>query len=163
MKCLLLLFFLLATLPAGAQTRITDLKVQHSDRPLAIEDRHPVFSWKMESTEQGQYQAAYRLTVTRESDGSRLWDSGKVQDGRSVGIPYLGVALQPEKGYGVALQVWDKDGAVHEAETRFETGLMNPRQSAWKGAGWIGSKELTLDAASQSIFDIATEIRILRG
>ena len=163
MKRLLSLLGLLIALSVSAQTRITDLKVQHADRPLAVEDRHPVFSWKMESAEKGQCQTAYRLTVTRDSDGSTLWDSGKVTDGRSDGIPYRGVALQPEKGYGVALQVWDKDGAVHEAETRFETGLMNPRQSAWKGAGWIGSKELTLDAASQSIFDIATEFRILQG
>ena len=163
MKRILSLLFLLAVLAASAQTRITGLRVQHADQPLAVEDRHPVFSWMMESSQKGQCQTAYRITVTRESDGSRLWDSGKVEDGRSDGILYRGVALQPEKGYGVNVQVWDKDGIVHQAETRFETGLMNPRQSAWKGADWIGSRELTLDAASQNIFDIRTGFKILQG
>ena len=110
MKRILSLLFLLAVLAASAQTRITGLRVQHADQPLAVEDRHPVFSWMMESSQKGQCQAAYRVTVTRESDGSRLWDSGKVEDGRSDGILYRGVALQPEKGYGVNVQVWDKDG-----------------------------------------------------
>ena len=114
MKRILPLFLLLAGLTAAAQTRITDLRIQHADAPLAVEDRHPVFSWKMESAERGQQQTAYRITVTRESDGSLLWDSGKVEAGRSVGIPYLGVALQPEMGYGVAVRVWDKDGAEHQ-------------------------------------------------
>ncbi len=163
MKRFLPLLLLLAGLSAAAQTTLSDLRIQHADAPLAVEDRHPVFSWKMESAERGQQQTAYRITVTRESDGSLLWDSGKVEDGRSVGIPYLGVALQPEMGYGVAVRVWDKDGAEHQAESRFETGLMNPKQSAWRGADWIGSKQLTLDAASQSIFDIRTGLRIVRG
>ena len=53
MKRLLSLLGLLIALSVSAQTRITDLKVQHADRPLAVEDRHPVFSWKMESAEKG--------------------------------------------------------------------------------------------------------------
>ncbi len=157
----------LALLLAGslsfAATSIRDFRVQHTDRPLAIEDRHPVFSWRMESDIRGQYQTAYRLTVLRESDGSTLWDSGVVRSERSVGIPYQGVALQAEKGYTVRLSVWDKDGRPYEAETRFETGLMNPRISAWDGADWVGLKQTRLDAASQVLFDIETDFRLVRG
>ena len=32
-----------------AGTQITNLRVQDSVEPLAIEDRHPLFSWMMES------------------------------------------------------------------------------------------------------------------
>lgn len=148
---------------AAAQTRTTDLRVQNSHEPLAVEDRQPDFSWRMESPRRGAAQTAWRLQVTRESDGSELWDSGRVEDGNSQGIRYAGVALQPEMGYGVALTVWDDAGESHQARTRFETGLLNARQSAWKGAQWIGSKMLTLDAASQCLFDIRTDFEIRKG
>lgn len=158
--------FLLAatcTLVAAAQTRIMDLRVQNSREPIAVEDRQPDFGWRMESDRRGAAQTAWRLQVTRESDGSEVWDSGRVEDGRSQGIRYGGAALQPEMGYGVKLTVWDQDGGTHEAQTRFETSLLSPRQSAWKGAKWIGSKELTLDATSQCLFDIRTDFRIEEG
>ena len=146
-----------------AQTTLRDFRVQHAVEPLAIEDAHPLFSWKMESDRRGASQTAYQISVTRESDGRELWNSGRVEDGRSIDIPYAGVALQPEMGYGVQLTVWDDQGAALEEDTRFETGLMSARQSAWKGAAWIGSRELTLDAASQNIFDIRTDFRIVKG
>lgn len=148
---------------ASAGTRITDLRVQHAAEPLAIEDRHPVFSWKMESERRGACQTSYRIRVTRESDGSVVWDSGEVQDGRSDNIRYAGVALQPEMSYGFEVSVRDGDGALHTERSRFETGLMNPRISAWKGADWVGGSQLKLDAASQFVFGIATDFRILQG
>ena len=164
MKHILVSFLMMASLLAApAQTRITDLRVQHADKPLAIEDRHPVFSWKMESNLRGARQTAYRIEVKREGDGSLLWDSGKISDSRSDNIAYRGVALQPETAYGVKVTVWDQNGSENALETRFETGMMNPRQSAWKGADWIGTHELTLDAASQSIFDLRTDVQIIRG
>ena len=164
MKHILVSFLLMASLLAApAQTRIANLRVQHADQPLAIEDRHPVFSWRMESVQRGARQTAYRIEVKREGDGSLLWDTGKVADSRSDGIAYRGVALQPETAYGVKVTVWDQNNAENALETRFETGMMNPRQSAWKGADWIGTHELTLDAASQSIFDLRTDVQIVRG
>ena len=48
--------FLLAaacTLVAAAQTRITDLRVQNSHEPIAVEDRQPDFGWRMESDRRG--------------------------------------------------------------------------------------------------------------
>ena len=164
MKALLLTILMTATTLSGwAQTRINDLRVQNADEPIAVEDSRPVFSWKMESDVTGQHQTAYRINVVRESDGSTVWDSGKVSDGTSTGIRYLGVGLQPEMGYIWNLQVWDKDGNILSESSRFETGIMNPRISAWKGAEWIGSTGLKLDATSQSLFEIRTDFRIIEG
>ena len=42
MKRFLLLPLCLICCAAAAQTRITDLRVQHAREPLAVEDRHPV-------------------------------------------------------------------------------------------------------------------------
>ena len=70
--------FLVYGILAFAATSVKDLRVQHADTPLSIEDRHPVFSWRMESDVRGQRQTAYQLAVIRESDGSELWNTGKV-------------------------------------------------------------------------------------
>ena len=156
---------LMAILPmtSWASTQITNLRVQDSVEPLAIEDRHPLFSWMMESDVTGQHQQAYCLTVSRESDGKVMWTSGKVQSAASVNIPYMGVALQPETAYSWQVEVWDAQGTSHKQSSRFETGLMSTKQAAWSGAQWIGSKEVTLDAASQSYFQIATKLHIIKG
>ena len=153
----------LACLTSFATTSVTDFRVQNADRPLAVEDRHPLFSWKMSSDEMGQKQTAYSLEVIRKSDGSTIWDTGKVLSDKSVGIPYRGVALQADMAYDVRLTVWDRDGRQMTEETVFETGLMNPKISAWKGAKWIGSSEKALDAASQSLFRIKTGFQIIKG
>lgn len=150
-------------LTAGVNTRITGLRVQHATEPLCVEDAHPAFSWKMESSEPGQAQLSYRIRVSRESDGRSVWDSGEVRDSLSTGIRYLGVALQPGMGYSWQVSVKDKDGTPHEASSRFETGLMSPKLSAWKGAGWIGSNARSLDAASLYLFSISAEITIVKG
>ncbi len=157
----LALFFMCGV--ASAFTTIKDFRVQHADRPIAIEDRHPVFSWKMDSDVRGQKQTAYQISVIREVDGSELWNTGRVTSDKSVDIVYQGVALQAEKGYTVNLSVWDRNGDRYDASTRFETGLMNPGISAWNGAGWIGLKQLKLDAASQVLYEIETNFKFIKG
>ena len=92
------------------ETAIGHLKVQDSTEPLAIEDTHPLFSWQMQSDVVGQKQQAYRIVVTRESDGRAVWDSQKVTGSASNNIRYMGVALQPETGYRWQLTVWDAFG-----------------------------------------------------
>lgn len=144
----------LSCLLSADNISITELRVQNAKEPLAIEDKHPVFSWKMQSEQRGASQQSYRIRVFRDSDGSMVWDSDEVIDGRSDNITYAGVALQPDMSYSWELSVKDNNGNTHIERSRFETGLMNPRMSAWKGAQWIGGPELKLDATSQSVFGI---------
>lgn len=40
---------------------------------------------------------------------------------------------------------------------------MNPKLSAWNGAQWIGSKKLSLDAASNNYFELSTTFQLLKG
>ncbi|MCR4766300.1 MAG: glycoside hydrolase family 78 protein [Bacteroidaceae bacterium] len=148
---------------AWAGTQITNLRVQDSVEPLALEDKHPLFSWIMESDAIGQYQQAYELTVCRESDGKVMWSTGRVQSNASVNVPYMGVALQPETAYKWQVEVWDTQGNHYQQQSRFETGLMSAKQAAWSGAQWIGSKEVILDAASHNYFQIATKLHIIKG
>ena len=159
----LLVALALSATTSFARTEITALKVQNAESPIAIEDRHPLFSWQMSSDERGQRQTAYQVKVTRRSDSSLLWDTGRVDSDRSVGVRYEGVALQPEMGYDVSVTVWDKDGAAHEASSSFETSLMSPRIKAWGGAQWIGSHAKKLDAQSQCVYSIKTGFTVLKG
>ena len=164
-------FFIIAivllTMPCyllwAEETSIGRLKVQGATEPLAVEDLFPLFSWQMQSDVIGQKQQAYRIIVTRESDERVVWDSKKVMSDISNNIRYMGVALQPEMSYRWQLTVWDAAGKDYSATARFETGLMNPKIAAWEGAQWIGSKQLNLDAASHSYFELSTTFRLLKG
>jgi len=147
----------------SARTDIKDFRVANLDSPIAVEDKHPVFSWKMDSDVRGQKQTAYQIQVVRESDGSTLWNTGKIMSAKAVDIPYQGIALQPEKAYTVKLSVWDKDGKEYQSSTHFETSLMSSKISAWNGAKWIGSHTLKLDAQSAALFDIETKFQIKKG
>ena len=82
----LMSLLLLGVINLQAQTVIEKLTVQNQVQPLVIEDSHPLFGWRMNSSEQGQKQVAYQLVVSRESDGKILWNSGKKNSGESQNI-----------------------------------------------------------------------------
>ncbi len=144
-------------------TAIVKLKVQNAVEPLTVEDDRPVFSWQMQSDIRGQKQTAYQIVVIRNSDNRVVWNSGKVKSGLSANIPYLGVALQPEMKYMWKLTVWDKNDQQYSAGSYFETGLMNPKLSAWSGAKFIGTKKPYLDATSHMYFEINTNFQLING
>ena len=160
--CSIILFFTIAC-QGVSKCKLVNLRVQSAVEPLAIEDEHPVFSWQMVSKERGQKQASYRIVVSRQDDKSVVWDSEVVNSGLSHNIVYQGSKLQSETAYKWDLNVWDGEGRTYTESSSFETGLMNPDISAWDGAEWIGTNELTLDAASAYLFEINTDFRILPG
>lgn len=125
----------------NAQTGINNLLTETMITPLGIEEKKPRFSWQMNSAERGVSQTAYRILVA-DTKGKNVWDSGKIESGESVNIPYSGKELQPTTKYSWKLTVWNHKGREFQAESWFETGLMNPdpNLSAWDGAAWIGGK-----------------------
>ncbi|NDV57036.1 family 78 glycoside hydrolase catalytic domain [Bacteroides sp. 519] len=150
------------------QTKINHLTVDSRVAPLAMDIKTPDLSWQMESDEIGIKQTAYRIVVAADSDFRNLhWDSGTVNSDKSVGIVYgssiSAKPLEPETDYYWKVEVKDNKGGIHSATSTFSTGLMNPRLSAWDGACWIGSNELSLDAASAMLFTIDTKFRIVKG
>ncbi|WP_018472183.1 glycoside hydrolase family 78 protein [Echinicola pacifica] len=117
-----------------------ELRVERQIDPLALETRRPRFSWKLHSPEQGAYQSAYQLEVyqgkTAEAE-KMIWDSGKIPEGQSQLLPYLGPPLSPGNDYCWRLKVWnDKEQASQWSELSFfgmapaELSL----QSQWIGA-----------------------------
>ena len=147
----------------SSATEILNLKTNNYTIPLTVEDANPVFSWEMDSNLIGQQQKAYQIVVTRDSDGKVVWDSGRVEGSQSNDVYYQGEALTAETAYSWDLTVWDAFGQSYTRETRFETGLMDPTLDAWDGAQFIGSKEMSIDAASCNLFTIETDIEVITG
>jgi alpha-L-rhamnosidase len=121
--------------------RPVGLKCEYRDDPLGIDARFPRLSWALESEERNQQQSAYRILAARsegdlESEANLLWDSGRVESGRSVGIEYEGEALRSGSRCVWKVHVWDKDGvpSSYGGPAIFEMGLLE--KSEWKG-DWI--------------------------
>lgn len=100
---------------------IKQFKVSHRTAPIGL-DEIPTFGWVLKSNGQNVLQTAYQLTV---SDGETVWDSGKVDGRESIAVPYEGASLNSNTIYHVHLAVWDNCGESAEAETTFETGMLN--------------------------------------
>ena len=95
---------------ASKQTEITNLKTNYIRNPIGVDDESILFSWQMNSEEQGKSQSAYRIAVYECDQGNReqddaiaseicVWDSGKVEGSLSVAVPYEGEQLKPQTGY----------------------------------------------------------------
>src|SRR4051794_34322109 len=121
--------------------RPVGLKCEYRLDPLGLEEGAPRLSWALESEGRRQVQSAYRVLVARsegdlESEENLLWDSGRVESDRSVGIEYEGEALRSGSRCVWKVRVWDEEGipSSYSVPAFFEMGLLE--RSDWKGA-WI--------------------------
>lgn len=142
---------------------ILNLRTNHRVEPLAVDDPHPSFSWQMSAARRGACQKAYRVMV--QSGNSITWDSGRVEESRSVGIRYpeTAVPLQPETDYTWQVTVWDELGEALEASSRFSTGFMGQTLAAWHGAEWIGPDEIAFAAETLPVFRMKFRMQITQG
>ncbi len=118
------------------------LQVDNLKTPLGVDDPAPRFSWQVRDRAPGARQTAYQLLVASSIDRllagrPDVWDSGRVESGQSIDVPYTGPPLLPSTRYYWGVKLWDATGNLyHPSEPSWwETGLM--AQSAWH-AQWIG-------------------------
>lgn len=146
-----------------ALSSIGNLMVEYSTTPMGIDVAAPRFSWQMISPEgqRGFLQRAYQVEV-RNSSGEVVWDSKKVERGVSIGIRYAGSPLEATTRYNWTVTVWDQNGDAASDKSWFETGLMNPDQSAWDGAQWIGgsAEDMVLYSHYLSVFKVAFGVQL---
>ncbi len=124
--------------------RVVHLKTEYVVNPLGLDEKKPRLFWRLDTTERGAVQSAYRVLVasSREAldrhEGDQ-WDSGKVASSSQIQIEYDGKPLVSEGCYYWKVQVWDSaDRPSDWSETAFWTmGLLD--RGEWK-AGWIGRK-----------------------
>ena len=146
--------------------------------PLGL-DEVPVFGWDIESNIVGEGQSAYRIVI-KDKAGNAVWDTGKVPSSKSsnVELDYSkATLLKNGTDYFWTVTVWDKKGKPHTApEARFSTGLAyelctyndkdfdNVKDAVFgRDAMFIGSPDITLDAASLTVYNISYDIKLDPG
>jgi len=127
-----------------------DLKTDHLENPIGIDNPNPRLTWRIEDNSQGAKQSAYRIIVGTDSlkvvnGEGEIWDSGKVDSDRQL-VTYKGTNPTPFTKYFWKVIVWD---GVQQTSTSgiqsFETGMMDI--SSWQG-DWISDgKDIHYEAA----------------
>ena len=108
-----------------------DLKCEYFHNPLGIDTGAPRMSWKLEADRTDVMQAAYRIEVAADAAFANLiWDSGCVESGESVFVPYGGPALASRTRYYYRARVRAADGEESPwSETGFfETAFLDPSE-----------------------------------
>lgn len=129
---------------ADAEIRPVELKVDYVDRPLGLESSRPSLSWRTESNKRNVSQIAYRVLVASteealESGKPDLWDSGKIETSRSLGIEYQGRTLSSRERCYWRVQAWyaKQSAPVFSAVSWWEMGLLLPTD--WT-AQWLAAE-----------------------
>lgn len=122
-----------------------DLRVQNLEDPVGIDERNPQLSWKIKSNKQDIKQTDYRVVVAtskRGLDQPDIWDSGKVQSDKNIGIRYAGKPLKSARKYYWKIMVWinkEEKGRWSEP-AHFVTGIFDQRD--WENTKWIAFEKL---------------------
>ncbi len=155
MPHLILLLLLLSgstgSLPAQSLT-VHDLRFEQQANTLGVGEEHPRLSWRLSSDARNVRQSGYQIRVAATPDdlrrGRRLsWDSGKVDSGESVLVPYGGPALESGERRYWQVRVWSTDGGESEWSTpaMWEMGLLS--DADWT-ARWIEPVGTVVEAES---------------
>jgi alpha-L-rhamnosidase len=149
-RCLWLLLGVCCFTPSvlNAGVHVVDLRCEYLSQPLAIEDKAPRLSWRLEADDasiRGQKQTAYRiLAATSEEllvrDQADLWDSGKITEGETLHIEYHGKGLRSGQRCYWKVQSWNQDGkgSPWSSIAFWQAGLVD--STDWK-AEWIAFED----------------------
>ena len=111
MKCISIYFVTLLLLMSGCESGrriiLKDLRCENLENPVAIDNTHPHFSWKIETDGQTMRQAYFEIQVATDSSllaqgKADLWNSGKVESSASVMEKSCDLVCWPigKSGYG---------------------------------------------------------------
>jgi len=121
--------------------RIYDLRCEYLTDPVGIDAPFPRLSWKLESDHRGIMQTSYRIRAV--SEGTAVWNSGKVISTESQYIAYGGERLKSREriSWTVEVTAVDETGGEMASESEkasFEMGLLTAED--WK-ALWIDADD----------------------
>jgi alpha-L-rhamnosidase len=130
---------------ASLQTEADYLRCEQLVDPNAIDNLRPSLSWRMNSTQRGKSQSAYRVIVSTSikelnRDKGDYWDSGKVNLADSVMVQYSGLPLESRTQVFWKVMIWDEKGkpTPWSRPSSWTMGLLQAND--WK-AKWIGATE----------------------
>lgn len=110
-----------------------DLRIEYEKSPVALFERNPRFSWKLQSEEKDTMQISYQIVVKKcsfldETVKETVWDSGRMLSEESIHVVYAGSSLEAETEYEVQVIVEDNHGNQSEVEGRFLTGVLDANE-----------------------------------
>lgn len=136
------------------------IKMSAAKTPIIIDEKDPVFAWKMLSDKNNTVQESYRITVGSKYGGNDIWDSGEVLSDVSDGIAYGGKKLLPCSEYYVKISVKNNYGECAEREAKFETAFLCDNFDPWDGAEFIGAPEYYVCSEALGVFSLESEVQI---
>jgi alpha-L-rhamnosidase len=119
----------------AASLTAVDLRCEYLTSPLGLDEPHPRLSWRIESSERGEWQSAYEILVASELgkiDSPDLWDSEKITNSQTVNIVYSGKPLASRQRCFWKVKVWNKDNQPSDwsEPANWTMGLLEPKD--WK-------------------------------
>lgn len=104
---------------------ILNLRTNFLTNPIGLDSANINFSWQLASDQIGMRQAAYQILVfNADQPDTPVWDSGRVDDDKSVAIAYDGPKLGTATLYDWTVTVWNELGEVQKSEpAAFETAV----------------------------------------
>jgi len=143
-----------------------ELRCEYAVNPVGIDCRAPRFGWLLAAAERGAMQTAYRVLVASSEerlaeDEGDLWDSGKVDCGRSVNVEYGGAELSSAQRCHWKVRVWDQAGEESDwsEPAAFEMGLLEAAD--WQGK-WIGAAAGVPAPMLRKPFELPASVRCAR-
>ncbi len=141
-NCIVLLVCLLMT-ACGEKHPVTlsNLRCELITDPIGIDCVTPRLSWEINSDHRGLYQTAYRILVASSlgqlnADQGDLWDSGQIQSGNSIFVPYSGKELKSRAECYWKVQIDTNHGKSGWSQpAKWMMGVMDLGE--WQ-AKWIG-------------------------
>ncbi len=129
------------------RVEVFNLQCEYHSNPLGIENPHPQLGWQLNATQRNIKQTAYRVLISDDPEllkknTGNVWDSKKVNSGKSLQIVYAGQKLLPAKEYYWKVMVWDDQNNISKWSKRahWQMGLTGTKN--WKGAQWIAYERL---------------------
>ncbi len=130
----------------AANYSVYNLRVEHAEAPIGIDNPKPCFSWQLNAERRGVEQTAYEIIVADTEEAltagnGNVWSTGRVEGSQSVLVPYAGAPLTPATTYYWKVRSWSNGGEASEwsAVGRFTTGL--PTEADWGKSKWIAMED----------------------
>lgn len=137
-----------------------EMKIFPEKTCVIIDEKYPVFAWKMISDKNNVMQESYRIIVGSKYGESDMWDSGEVVSDNSCNVVFGGIPLLPCEEYYVKIVVKNNYAECAECEAKFETAFLCDDLSSWDGAEFIGAPEYYVCSEAIGVFSIESELTI---
>ena len=98
---------------------VVELRAENSENLFGTEVERPRLSWRIASDGRGILQTSYRIRAAASAaalntGGRFLWDSGRVESGNSLDVPYEGAPLNAMQRVWWDVEIQDKLGLYRE-------------------------------------------------